>query len=177
MHFYVILKKRRCQNAPPDILPKVFKRYVDEIFVKFLFQSHLKDFVNYTNTKHPNIKITLEFEENDSFSFLNVKITRRNNHLVTSVFPKATFSGIFITNFKSFMPVAYKFGLVYILLHRSFSICSSYEKLYEEIVLLKDIFKKNEYPQFFIDKCIKKYLSKFFVPKRIVHTFEKNKSF
>ena len=175
--FLCHFEKKALSECPPDILPKVFKRYVDEIFVKFLFQSHLKDLVNYTNTKHPNIKITLEFEENDSFSFLNVKITRRNNHLVTSVFPKATFSGIFITNFKSFMPVAYKFGLVYILLHRSFSICSSYEKLYEEIVLLKDIFKKNEYPQFFIDKCIKKYLSKFFVPKRIVHTFEKNKSF
>ena len=84
-----------------------------------------------------------------------------------SVFCKASFSGVF-TNFKSFMPVAYKFGLVCTLLHRSFSICSSYEKFHEEIVLLKDIFKKNEYLQFFIDKCIKKYLSKLFVPKRIV---------
>ena len=174
--FLCHFEKKALSECPPDILTKVFKRYVDEIFVKFLFQSHLKDFVNYMNSKHPNIKLTLEFEENDSFCFLNVKITRRNNQLVTSVFPKATFSGIF-TNFKSFMPVGHKFGLVYILLHRSFSICSSYEKFYEEIVLLKDIFKKNEYPQFFIDKCIKKNLSKLFVPKRIVHTFEKNKSF
>ena len=71
------------------------------------------------------------------------------------------------------MPVAYKFGLVYTLLHCSFSICSLYEKYHEEIVLLKDIFKKNEYPQFFIDKCIKKYLSKLFVPKRIVYTVHK----
>ena len=63
--------------------------------------------------------------------------------------------------------------LVYALLHRSFSICSSNEKFHEEIVLLKDIFKKDEYPQFFIDKCIKKYLSKLFVPKRIVHTVDK----
>ena len=40
-------------------------------------------------------------------------------------------------------------------------------------VLLKDIFKKNEYPQFFIDKCIKKYLSKLFVPKGTVHAVHK----
>ena len=53
------------------------------------------------------------------------------------------------------MPVAYKFGLLYTLLHRLFSICSSYGKFHEEIVLLTDIFKMNEYPQFFIDKCIK----------------------
>ena len=109
----------------------------------FLCQSHLKDSVNYMKTKHSNIKFTSEFEENDSFSFLDVKITHRNNHLMTLVIRKATFSGVF-TNFKSFMPVAYKFGLVSTLLHRSFSICSSYEKFYEEIGLLKDIFKKNE---------------------------------
>ena len=95
-----------------------------------------------------------------------------NNQLITSVFRKATFSGVF-TNFKSFMPVTYKFSLVHTLLHRSFSICSSYEKFHEEIVLLKEVFKKNEYPQLFIDKCIKKYLNKLFVPKRIIHTVDK----
>ena len=107
-----------------------------------------------------------------TFSFLEVKITHSNNQLVTSVFHKATFSGVF-TNFKSFMPVTYKFGLVHTLPHRSFSICSSYEKFHEEILLLKDIFKKNEYHQFFIDKCIKKYLSKLFVPKGTVHAVHK----
>ena len=53
--------------------------------------------MNYINTKHPNIKFTSEFEENDSFSFLDVKITRRNNRLVTSVFHKAIFSGVLPT--------------------------------------------------------------------------------
>ena len=41
-------------------------------------------------------------------------------------------------------------------------------------MLLKNIFKKNEYPQYFIDKCIKKYISKLFVPKGIVHNVHKN---
>ena len=40
-------------------------------------------------------------------------------------------------------------------------------------MLSKEIFQKNEYPQFFIDKCIQKYLSKLVVPKRIVHTVHK----
>ena len=124
------------------------------------------------NTKHPNIKFTSEFEQNDFFSFLDIKITHSNNQLITSVFCKATFSGVF-TNFKSFIPVTYKFGLVHTLLHRSFSICSPYEKFHEEIVLLKEVFKKNEYHQFFIDKFIKKYLNKLFVPKRIIHTVDK----
>ena len=37
-------------ECPTDFLPKIFKRYVDDIFVMFLCQSHLKDFVNYMNT-------------------------------------------------------------------------------------------------------------------------------
>ena len=59
--------------------------------------------MNYINTKHPSIKCTSEFEKNESFPFLDVKITRSNNQLVTSVFRKATFSGAF-TNIKRFMP-------------------------------------------------------------------------
>ena len=128
--FLCHFEKQWLSECPPDFLPKVFKTYVDDIFVMFLCQS-----IN-------------------PLPFLDVKITRRNNQLITSVFRKAAFSGVF-TNFKSFMPVTYKFGLVHTLLHRSFSICSSYEKFHEEIVLLKEVFKKNEYPQFFIDKCIK----------------------
>ena len=83
------------------------------------------------NIKHPNIKFSSEFEIHYSFPFLDVKITRTNNQLVISVFRKVTLSGVF-TNFKSIIPVAYKFGLLYTLLHRSFSVCSSYEKFYEE---------------------------------------------
>ena len=75
---------RLYENKP--LLPNVFKRYVDNIFVMFLCQSHLKEFVNYMNTKHPNIKFTSEFEENDSFSFLDVKITRRNNQHLRQFF-------------------------------------------------------------------------------------------
>ena len=94
-----------------------------------------------------------------------------NKLLVTSAFLNAIFSDVYI-NFKSFFPVTYKFGLVYTSLHCSFSTCSSYEKFHEEIVL-KDIFKNNEYPQFVIDNCIKNYLSKLFVPKRVIHTVDK----
>ena len=137
----------------------------------FLCQSHSQIFVIYMNAKQPNFKFTSDFQENYSFFFLDVKITLSNNQLVTSFFDKATISVAF-TNFKSFMRGVHNFGLLYTLLHRSFLICFSYEKLHEEIVLLKEIFKENEYPQFFIDKCRKKYFS-----KRIGHTIDKNKSF
>ena len=78
--FLCHFEKQWLSECPPDILPEVCKIYIDDIFVIFLCQSHLKDFVNYMNAKHPNVKFTLEFEENDSFSFLDVKTTCRNNH-------------------------------------------------------------------------------------------------
>ena len=67
--FLYHFEKQWFSECPPDILPKVFKRYVDDFLVMFLCQSHLKEFLNYMNTRHPNIKFISEFEENDSFSF------------------------------------------------------------------------------------------------------------
>ena len=173
--FLCHFEKQWLSECALDILPKVFKRYVDDIFAMFLCQSYLNDFVNYMNTKHPNIKFTSEFEKNDSFSFLDVKITRSNNQLVTSVtsvFQKARFSGVF-TNFKSFMPAMNKFGLVYTLLHCSFSICSYVKNFIKKQCYLWTFSKRMNYPQFFIDKCIKNYLSTMFVSKRIIHTVDK----
>ena len=59
------------------------------------------------NSKHRNIKFTFETEDSNNFSFLDVKITRQNKGFVTSIFRKATFSGVF-TNYDSFVSDAYK---------------------------------------------------------------------
>ena len=85
----------------------VYKSYVDDIFVLFKSKEHLKLFVNYMNSKHRNIKFTFQTEDSDNFSFLDVKITRQNKQFVTSVFGKATFSGVF-TNYDSFISDTYK---------------------------------------------------------------------
>ena len=49
------------------------------------------------NSRHKNLKFTFDFEQNNSFSFLDVKITRGSNGFSTSVFRKATFSGCGLT--------------------------------------------------------------------------------
>ena len=99
--------------------------------------------------QHPNIKFTFEVEKNN-FSFLDVKICRENNKFTTSVFRKPTFSGVF-TNFDSFMSISYKHDLVNTLIFRCFKICFSYEKLYNETIYLKEIFKRGRYPNDFVD--------------------------
>ena len=111
------------------------------------FRGHVKKFVDYMNTKHPNIRFTFEIEDQNNFSFLDIKIIRsiEKKAFETSVYRKSIFSSVF-TNFKSFIPMTYKVGLPETwMLFRCFSLCSSCEKFYEEIAKLKEIFKRNSY--------------------------------
>ena len=105
-------------------------------------------------------------------SLLDVKITRKSKRFVTSIFRKATFSGVF-TNYDSFTFNNYSIGLVHTLLFRFFKICSSMEIFHIEVEHLRSIFKCNNYPVNIIDQCIKKFLDKFYVPKQIVPTLPK----
>ena len=75
------------------------------------------------NTRHTNLKFTSDFEQNNSFSFLDVKIACGSNGFSTSVFRKAMFGGVF-TNFDSFIFEFYKTDLIFKLLFCCFTICS-----------------------------------------------------
>ena len=59
----------------------------------------------------------------------------------------------------------HKRRLIETLLHRSFRLCSSYENFHWQIETLKSIFKHNNYPQNFVNQCIKKFLNKLFIKK------------
>ena len=67
------------------------------------------------NTRHKNLKFTFDFQQNNGLSFLDVKITHGSKEFSTSIFCKATFSGVF-TNFHCFMFETYKTGLIFTLL-------------------------------------------------------------
>ena len=118
------------------------------------------------NAKHSNIRFTFEIEAQNSSSFLDIKIIRNTEKKAfeTSVYRKSTFSGVF-TNFKGLIPMTYKTEFLETMLFRCFSICFSYEKFHEEIVKLKEIVKRNSYPEKFIDRCIKNFLNKLHVPR------------
>ena len=117
----------------------------------FWSKGHVKKF-DYVNTKHPNIRFIIEIEHQNSFSFLDIKIIRNTekNAFETSVYRKRTFSAVF-TNFKRFIPLRYKTGMLETTLFRCFSIYCPYEKFHEEIVKLKEIFEQNSNPEKFID--------------------------
>ena len=88
-------KKFGLQNFPSEFIPVIYRKHVDD------------KFRNYLNRQHKNIRFTSEAENENSISFLDIKISRDNNKFTISVYCKLTFSGFF-TNFGSFISKSYK---------------------------------------------------------------------
>ena len=57
--------------------------------------------------------------------------------------------------------------MIFTLLFRAFKLCSNFQLFNQEILNLKDIFKRNGYPCNFIDVCIKRFLNYVFIDKKI----------
>ena len=143
-------EKMWINECPSQFKPLVYRYYVDNSFVLFKSKEHLELFVNYMNLKH-NIKFTFEIGNLNNFSFLDVKITHKNEWFVTLLFRKATFSAVF-TNCDSFIFDTYKIGLVHTLLFQFFKICSSMENFHIEVGHQRSIFKCNNYLVNIIDQ-------------------------
>ena len=99
-----------------------------------------------------------------AFLFWMLKLDVRMGYLLLVYIVYPPLVGFF-SNFTSFLPCQYKFGLVYSLLFRCFTICSDFSKFHWEVNSLKNILTKNGYPCSFIDLCIKNFLNKFYKPK------------
>ena len=103
-------------------------------------------FLEYLNTRHPNIKFTTEFEENHQIPFLDVRIKRNLNTFTTTVHRKTTFTGLY-TKWDSFTPRKYKINLIRTLTYRCLRICSSSSLLQLALVDLKKTLLQNGYPR------------------------------
>ena len=162
-------------ECPPEFKPVYYKRYMDDVICLFRDQSHVLQFESYLNARHENITFTHEVEENNKLAFLDVQVTREGDYFVTSIYRVPSFSGVY-TNFNSFTPMKYKHGLLFTLLHRAFTISSDYKTFHEEVCKLKNIWLKNAYPLFLIDKCIYKFLDKLFNKNKVAASGEPSTS-
>ena len=163
MFFFIIMKKI---SFKVEFKPVIYRRYIDDTFLLFCSKHHIEKFRNYLNRRHENITFTFKTENENSISFLDIKISRDNNKFTASVYGKPTFNRVFI-NFESFNPMSYNYNLLLTLLHRAFWIFSIFELFYEEIDKLMTNVENNGYPKSFVDDCIKKYLDKVFMKKEV----------
>ena len=132
---------------------------MDDTFVLFSSSDHVNKFHKYLNSRHSNMTFTFETEQNNSLPFLDVLVTRESDALSTSLYRKPTFSGLY-TNFYSYISEKYKKGLIFSLLFRMFTLTVDWTNFHSEVKFLKETFRKNSYPEHFIDKCIKIFLDK-----------------
>ena len=90
--------------------------YTEGVLMMFLFffssKKHLQPFVDYMNNQHRYVKFTSKTEQNNTFSFLDINITRQNNQLKTSLYRKPTFSGV-LTHSGSYIDQSYNKSLIF----------------------------------------------------------------
>ena len=93
------------------VLPCMYRRYVDDVFLAFDSKSDMLSFYNCLTAHYVNAKFTLEEEKDNKLPFLDVLVERHSNgRLSTSVFRKATFSGLYL-QWESLVPKQFKRGL------------------------------------------------------------------
>ena len=119
--------------------PFYYRRYVDDIFVQFKSSDNLKRLQSYLNTCHVNMSFTIETEQSNKISFLDVNVIHEQGKFTISVYRKPTFSGLY-TDFDSFLPDTYIISMIYSLVNRCFRIYSNWSILHSQLILLTEIF-------------------------------------
>ena len=105
--------------------PKFYLRYVDDILAAFDNEQDSLIFLIFLNNRHPNIKLTIEKQNNHSIAFLDVFISSINDqNLTLQTYHNSTYAGLLL-NFKSFTSFSYKISLIKCLMDRSFKICNN----------------------------------------------------
>ena len=138
-------------DCPVSFKPVFYQCYIDDTFVLFNFQNHAVQCLNYLNSKHPNIKFTMDAEKDGKISFLDVSVSCKYNTFTTSVFLKDAFSGQG-TSYISYC--LFKINAIKAMIFCAYHISSDYLNLHNEFNFLVDFFSNKGFPKFI---CYLKY--------------------
>ena len=129
-----------------------YRRYVDDTFCLFHSEADAVQFFHYLNSRHNNIRFTMEKESENRLPFLDVLIDNNHVPVLTTVFRKSTFTGL-LMNFTSFTSSSYKLGLIRTLIDRAYKINSTWLGFHQETTKIK---------AFLLNKAINSTINKFF---------------
>ena len=149
------IEKKLFANHMPSY-PKLYVRYVDDVFAIFNCKSSRDKFFDLLNKQHKNLRFTMEVA-NGTLPFLDVEIKIQQENASTWVYRKSTYTGVLL-NFSSVAPLKWKRALISCLLHRAHVICSSEYLFNCEVEKLKTIFSKNNYPLRFFNNVLSRFL-------------------
>ena len=123
-------------DCPLSYKPILYRRYVDDAFLVFKDSCHLNKFLRYLNNKHRKIKLACELERDDCLSFLDIKLYKNGNKIITSIYRKPTFTGVGLNWFDG-GPMNYKINSIKTLLNRAYDLTSNYLNFHNEIKSFK----------------------------------------
>ena len=130
--------------------PKVYFRYVDDIFAIFNNEADSMEFLDRLNSQHKNLPFTMEKSIN-TLPFLDMELKIHNNNLQSWIWRKPTHNGVFL-NFKAICPLKWKSNLISCMLNRAKNICSDCHLFKNEVEKLRSMFCNNGCPNYFFDK-------------------------
>jgi len=154
-NLYMEYFEKKALNSYP-LKPAWWKRFVDDTNIKWTHgKAELEKFFTHLNSISPDIKFTMELEENKSIPFLDVLIIRKEDgSLGHKVFRKATHTESYLHADSHHHP-SQKFGVLNTLAIRALRISDS-EHLDEEKKHLISTFKSIGYKEQEIKKAIEK---------------------
>ena len=80
---FVTHHEQNClDSCPLEYRPLNYRQYVDDIFVLFKSSDQLKRFQSYLNSYHVNMLFTIETEQNNKMSFLDVNVIHEQNNRI-----------------------------------------------------------------------------------------------
>ena len=138
-----------------DHSPKVWERHVDDCFL-IIKELHLNMFFHHVNNLHPQIKFTMEREENGCLPFLDTLIKRNADKSISvSVYRKPTHTDQYL-NFQSNHQDSAKESVISSLLSRAENIVSNEDDKIAEKQRVISVLHANNYSKKMIQKVQRK---------------------
>lgn len=144
-----------------DVHFKIITKYVDDLFA-IIKKNDEETILKIFNSYHTKIKFTIEKEEGNAISYLDMKILRENNILITDWYAKSIASARLI-NFYSTQPMKQKINTANNLINRVMKLSHDRFKK-KNLDNIKEILRKNCFPNKIIYNLLKK--TKGPIPKR-----------
>ena len=156
-NFFLAETETRLLQQQFNSAPKVYFRYVDDIFAIFNNEADSMEFLNRLNSQHKNLQFTMEKSTN-TLPFLDMELKIHNNNLQSWIWRKPTHTGVFL-NFKAICPLKWKSNLISCMLNRAKNICSDCHLFKNEVEKLRSMFCNNGYPNYFFDKVFYQFMN------------------
>ena len=125
---------------------QIFFRYMDDI-LRDIKKDSIENKMLEFNMLHPNLRFTLERENNSELPVLDLKIIHDNasGKLSSTWYRKPTDTGL-IMNYHALAPKRYKRSVVSGFVHRIFRACSTWNLFHESLEKAKKILERNQFP-------------------------------